>query len=465
MRELKAFEIESAIGGHILKGDPLTCAIGVSIDSRKTSAGDIFFALSGENTDGHRFLENACENGASILVISDKTDKYTAFDATYILVDDTLAALQNLSKWYIKDFAMKKVAVTGSVGKTTTRDMLYSILSQAYRTGTNYGNYNSETGLPLTLLSFDAEMRAAVLEMGMDGPGQIRCLAEIAEPDIAVITNIGISHIERLGSRENIFKAKMEVAENFGSANTLVVNADDDLLSKLDGDKLPYRLIKAGTSEGSDARAFDIRELGEEGLKFCLEYGGEVMEIALPVPGTHNAVNAAIAAAAAIEAGADKKDVIAGLASLSMTGGRLKIHKNQRITVIDDTYNAAPESVKSALKTLASFDGRRKVAILGGMNELGYMSETAHKDVGIFAAESGTDVIITIGEKGKMIAEGALSTAKELSGKVMTFDAKEALEGELERIIKDGDTVLVKASRTIGLETVVEAICRLQEVE
>ncbi len=465
MRELKAVEIASAVNGRIIKGDPMTTAGGVSIDSRKVALNDVFFALLGENTDGHRFIKSASENGASVLVVSKESDDYAAFGGAYILVEDTLEALQSLSKWYIKDFAMKKIAVTGSVGKTTTRDMTYSILSQANSTGTNYGNYNSETGLPLTLLSLDSGMKAAVLEMGMDGPGQISCLAEIAEPDIAVITNIGISHMERLGSRENIFKAKMEIAESFGRENTLVVNADDDFLSMLAGGKLPYKLIKAGTSADADARVFDIKELGEEGVKFSLEYGGEVMNLSLPVPGAHNAVNAAIAAAAAMEAGANRDVVVNGLASLSLTGGRLKIKKSHEVTVIDDTYNAAPESVKSALKTLASFDGKRKIAILGGMNELGDMSEASHRDVGKFAAESGTDVIITIGEKGNMIAEGARSVCKASGVQVITFDTKEGLEAELAGLIKDGDTVLVKASRTIGLETVVEAICGLQEVE
>ena len=478
MDRITAAEIADRSGGKVIKGDPARAALGAETDSRKISEADLFVALKGTVTDGHRFLKRAADAGASVLMVSDPDAPELALifgeeagspdggdKPAVVLVGDTLKGLQELAAGYIKDRPMLKVAVTGSVGKTSTRDLLHAALSVKYVTGKNKANYNSSTGLPLTLLDLTSDMEAAVLEMGMESAGEIRRLAEIAVPDMAVITNIGISHIERLGSRENIRLAKMEVAEKFGPENTLIVNGDDDMLGALKAEELPYKLIKVVTEgSGSDESSYlvkDIRDRGIDGVDFviCGPGGSAAREAAgfpvhLTVPGAHNAINASLALAAACAAGISLPEAIKGIESAELTGSRLRVVRAGDLTLIDDAYNAAPESMISALRTLSVSDGTRRIAVLAGMNELGTDSREEHRRVGREAGKLPLDLMVTIGEKGSDIGEGAA----EAGLPTMRFDTKEEFMERAAEVLRPGDTILFKASRSFALEETVQKL-------
>lgn len=465
MERLTAIEIARMAGGEIISGSENQIAVDVAIDSREASDDSLFVSLKGESTDGHRFIKNAYDNGARTFLVSDLVEAkeygkevFDRNDAAIILVDDTLKALQDFSGEYLRRMSMRCIAVTGSVGKTTTRDMLYAAVSAKYSAGTNKKNYNSETGLPLTLLSFNKKMEVGVLEMGMDALGQIERLVEITEPEAAVITNIGISHIERLGSRENILKAKMEIASEFGPGNTLIINNDDDMLRTINQSYLPYELVKVGTlSEyNPDYLITDIQDRGIDGISFKIKHGDEVHDVKLGTPGAHNALNFGLAVAGAMVMGTSMEEAIRGIKKMKMTGSRLRVIESGEIRIIDDAYNAAPNSMKSALSTLSNTPAKRRVAVLGGINELGELSEKEHRDVGRFAGECDLDLLITIGEMAAWIGEEAQRKSSNL--KSMHFDSKEGVYPLIKEIFKPGDVVLVKASRSYELDKLAEQI-------
>ena len=450
-------DIMAPLKGRLVNGKDDIEVTDVVIDSREAKEGSLFFALIGPNHDAHKFLQGAYDNGCRAAVISDESKvKELPDDFTLVLVEDTLFSLQELSKWYLEGLGLIKVAVTGSVGKTTTRDMIYSCLSRKYTTGTCKHNFNNQVGLPVAILELKESMQVAVLELAMEEKNHIRRLAEISKPDIAVVTNIGISHIEKLGSRENIFQEKMEVAHFFTKENVLVINDDDDMLSTLEDEEKKYTIVRAGTSEEADFSASEIEDLGANGVRFNLNCSQGCFPIRLLVPGAHNAVNAAMAAAACSVLGVAIEDIIAGLAQVEMTDNRLRLSTIGDVCIIDDTYNAAPESMKSAIRTLMKSEGKRKIAILGNMNELGDMAEKAHMEVGKYAAESKVDLLITLGDGGKLIQRGA--EEKGGVGKLMHFDNKEEIIDSLKNLIEGGDVVILKASRTVELEKVAEAI-------
>ena len=469
MEKTRAHKIAKACQGTLILGEGKTEVIDVVIDSRVGNKGSLFVALEGEQTDGHRFIKNAYDNGVRTFLISNEDvakeyamDVFEKDDLDIILVDDTLVALQELAGEYLRNMNMKCIAVTGSVGKTTTRDMLFAAVSEKYKAGTNKKNYNSETGLPLTLLSFTKDMEVGVLEMGMDGEGQIARLVEISEPEAAIITNVGISHIERLGSRENILRAKMEIASEFDSESTLIINGDDDLLSEEVSKPLPYSVLQVGSGkkEGLNYSISDIEDLGIDGVRFKIKNNDlkQEMEIELDVPGSHNAVNCALAVAGAGIMGVPMEDAIRGIQRMKMTGSRLKIVEAGGIRIIDDAYNAAPNSMKSALSTLSNTKSERRIAILGGINELGQLSESEHRGIGEHAASCNIDILITVGEMASWISSEAKKKNKQIE--YMHFDLKEDLYPVLKEILKPGDVVLVKASRSYEFDLIAEEISK-----
>lgn len=475
MIKTKTGEIAKIIGGKIIRGEGRRTVTNVVIDSRETKEQSMFVALKGEFTDGHRFLQSACEQGATCLLISDEEaakeyghDIMRNSSVDVILVEDALFALQELSSHYLMEMDMECIAVTGSVGKTTTRDMLYAAIKTKYITGTNQKNYNSETGLPLTLLSFTPDMEKGVLEMGMDAPGQLARLVEIAPPRAAVITNIGISHIERLGSRKEIFKAKMEIASDFDGENTLVINGDDDMLNLLSDDVLPYEVIRVGTGKNCDYVVKNIEDRGVDGVAFELLYpAGEgnkqSLHVDLPVPGAHNALNSALAVAGAAVMGVGVDDAISGILNMEMTGSRMKVMEADGIKVVDDAYNAAPSSMKSALDMLVHTPGNRRIALLGGINELGALSEEEHRGVGKHIAGLPIDIVITIGDMAGWIEDTAKKECKKQGRDDIIFihvALKEELYGKIDELFRPGDVVLVKASRSYELEILANEIIK-----
>ena len=465
MKKTTIKKIVWEVNGELISGKDSHQIEDVVIDSRAAKPGTLFVALKGDVTDGHRFINPAYENGARAVIIDDldAAEEYGSAiieenDMAIIKVENSLKALQDLSETYLENLNIPCIAVTGSVGKTTTRDMLYGAMSTKYKTGTNKKNYNSETGLPLTLLSFDESMEMGVLEMGMDGPGQILRLTEIVKPEIGVITNIGISHIERLGSREEIFKAKMEIAANFDGENTLVINGDDDLLASLKDREEAYNIVSVGTNEASDYVVKNIEDNGVEGISFTLDTPGETLDVTLPIPGVHNAVNCGLAVAAASLMGVDPKKAVKGIADISLTGSRMRVVEVGGKKIIDDAYNAAPSSMMSAIEVLEHTKGSRRIAILGGINELGELSKREHRRIGEFISNKKIDFLITIGEMGKWIEEGLLEKSDKI--KTVNYSTKEELYPVIDQLFKDGDVILLKASRSYELDELAEEMIK-----
>ena len=356
MRRLSSKEISSAVEGKLYKGNGTNTVSRVVTDSREAGNDDIFFALIGEKNDGHDYLSQVLTRGCRALVISDcdkvnKAIEENDFEENLdvILVEDTKAALQKLSSWYLASLDLKvKVGVTGSVGKTSTRDFLYYVLSEKYRTSRSIKNFNNSFGLPLSILSFGEDTEAAVIEMGMDGKGSIDLLADLVRPDTAVITNIGVSHMENFPGegRNGILNTKLEITNYFNEDSTLIINASNDMLKDLDMKErgIPGNLIKAGDETTCDYITSNVIDKGTEGIEFDLEAEGRKYHIDLPVPGAHNAINAALAIACGVRYGITVEEAIRGLGKVELTEKRLTLKEKNGITVIDDTYNAAPDS-------------------------------------------------------------------------------------------------------------------------
>jgi len=463
MKEIKALEAAAAVSGKLISGASDAGIQGISIDSRKVGRGQAFFAIPGERVNGHDYLENAIMAGCSALFISREMDPVVwAFaenrGVAVIRVEDTETALQDLAKYYLTLFPVRKVAVTGSTGKTTTKEMLYWILSEKYQTVRNLGNYNNLIGLPLSVFDINEGTEAVVFEMGMDRPGEIRRLCEIVKPEIGIITNIGLSHIERLGSRENILKAKMEMTELFAEKNTLIINMDNDLLSGLPK-KAGYRIITAGKAGGAEIQIADVEDHGEDGISFLLKKGEESQKFQLSAAGLHNASNGALAVAAALELGLTMEEAACGLTRLSDSDKRLHITEKNGIKVIDDTYNASPDSMRAALDVLAGIRGERHIAILGDMFELGEKEEEYHFQIGEYASHSGVNVVISVGKNARFIAEGA----RKGGTKAVHFETKDLLLVVLAQWIRSGDVVLVKGSRGMAMEKIVAQLQKAGE--
>ena len=458
MREFTFREIEKAVGGKQIWGSPDTVVLGVSKDSREAYEGSLFFPLKGEKYDAHSFLPQVIQRGCRTFLISDEEILKALKgkeNLDIIKVKDTTVALQDLAGYYLKQMSPKKIAVTGSVGKTSTKDMIHCVCCSKYKTGKTKGNQNNHIGLPLGILSFDEDTEAAVLEMGMDRPGEIDFLADLVRPDIGVITNIGISHKENLGSREGIFRAKMELVNYFGRENVLIINSGKDFLLKknIEGE---YRLISAGAETDNDFIVSDIRDKGEKGTEFFIKYRDKKQLFKLSAPGRHNAFNAALAAACGMEMGIDLKESSEALLSLEITTGRLTVKAGNGIKVIDDTYNASPDSMKAGIDTLVAVSSKRKIAILGDMFELGDDADIHHRKIGEYAKNAGADMVIAVGEMAENIARGAAE-------KGHYYKSKEALKKDIDEIVKSGDAVLVKASRGMEMEEIVKILVDKQE--
>lgn len=430
----------------------------VVIDSREACGGALFVAIIGESLDGHKFIESAYENGCRAFLVNESANidfKYD--DAVIIEVENTEIALGDIAKKYKEKFDIPYIGITGSVGKTTTRDMVYSVVSKQFKSLKNEKNLNNQFGVPLTLFNLDETHECAVIEMGMSGFKEIEYLADVVEPDIGIITNIGLSHVERLGSQDGILNAKMEITTNFKESNTLIINGDDPYLKKVDVNKGEYRVIRVGFEDHNDIKCIHYHMM-ESGCIFECEVNGEVGEYILPISGKHNIYNAMAAIAVGVSLGMDKRKIREGLRDFKLTAMRLDIIENDKsgITIINDTYNASPDSMKASLDILSLYN-RRKVAILGDIFELGEYTEQGHRSVGAYSVNKA-DVLVLVGDSAKYIAEEALKQGFRPS-LVYHYDNKEDIK--LNEILKEKDVVLVKASRGMGLEYVVERIKEL----
>lgn len=458
MKKLKIKEICSAVNGQLILGEEENYIERVSTDSRTTLKGDLFFPIIGESHDAHKFIPMAIEGGCRSFIVSDRKEIMNHLltnQLDVILVEDTTKALQKLASYYLSTFRIKKIGVTGSTGKTTTKDMLYYICSEKYKTARNVGNFNNHIGLPLTVLGFEEGIEVGILEMGMSEFDEINLLADIVRPDIGIITNIGTSHIENLGDREGILKAKLEITNFFNEANVLVINEINDLLTK-ENTKGVYKSLSIGNNGKSDFILSSITDRGEEGIGFTIEHKLETQRFELTIPGRHNAINGALAVAAAMELGISMEEAARGLAKIELTDKRLNIKGKNGIKVIDDTYNASPESMKAGIDVLMATKGIRKIAILADMLELGEESPKYHSEVGDYVAKKKVDLLIAVGDEAKYIAEAS----KTILGdeKVYYYSDKEKLMSKISTILQLGDIILVKGSRGMEMDQVVKKI-------
>ncbi len=429
----------------------------VVIDSRKIEPGGIFIATKGERVDGHDFIEQVAQKGA-LGVICEKQPKECGIP--YILVEDSFAALKAIAEYYRMQLTVPVVGITGSVGKTSTKEMIAGVLSQAFCVLKTEGNFNNEVGLPLTLLRIRSEHEVAVVEMGISDFGEMHRLSKMARPDICVMTNIGQCHLENLGTREGILKAKSEIFDFMNPQGHIFVNGDDDMLLTIEqkGDCMP---VHFGMQPSNEVFASDVMNKGLLGSRATIHMGLEVFETEIPLPGAHMVYNALAAAAVAGCLGLQKEQIKQGIAGVKAVGGRSHVMSLPSYTVIDDCYNANPVSMKAAIDLLTTAIGR-KVAVLGDMFELGEKECALHKEIGFYAAEKGIDIIVCTGALSKYMYEGAVQSPSENlkaatinEKEVYYFAAREEMLQGLPDILKPGDNILVKASHGMHFEEVV----------
>lgn len=429
----------------------------ISTDSRTLRPGDLFVALRGENFDGHQFVGKAAKSGASGAVVEHTWKGEVPEQFALVRVENTLIAYQNIAAAYRKSLRLKVLCITGSNGKTSTKDFTAAVLGRRYRVTKTEGNFNNHVGLPRTILDANAQHEIAVWEIGMNHPGEIAALATIAAPDAAIITNIGIAHIEFMGSRETIAAEKGALAQAVGPGGVVILNADDPYSGGI-ASKTRARSVLAGTENG-DVRAVEIRQ-SASGCEFTILEGAHRCRAQLPVPGLHMVQNAILAVAAGRCFGLSLEECAGGLAAAPLTKARLQIREIHGVQFIDDSYNANPESVNAALRTLAELDtDGRRIAVLGEMRELGAESEQGHREIGETAATLRIDQLIAIGDLGQKIADAAHNAGLENSVAVPSTSSAAALLAE---DVRPGDLVLVKGSRSARTEKVMEEFARRQ---
>ena len=452
MQTLTVKDIIRATGGELEAKTAATAGLeidNITIDSREVREGSLFSPIKGESRDGHDFINSALVHGASVS-LTEKTVRVSE-PGTIIRVKDTRRALGDIARYYKQKYPVKSVAITGSVGKTTTKDLVYAVLSERFRSYKTQKNFNNDLGVPLTIFGIEKEHEMAVIEMGMNHFGEIDYLAGIAKPDIGIITNIGMSHIENLGSREGILKAKMEIANGFTEKNTLYINGDDEYLKTVKGGS--YKLVSFGTSPENNIYAKDIAPQGLDGVDFTVVYPGGEIKAHITRPGVHNVYNALAAVCAGLHFGVTPEEIARGLRDCEYSGERLEIIRHKDFEIINDCYNASPDSIRAALKVLSYSDKPRKVAILGDVLEMGGFAADAHRELGKDALQA--DMLITAGKNARELAEGAKAAGMK---DVTSYDTTDELLKDIEKLVRPGDCVLVKASHGMKFVKITDAI-------
>ncbi|OXM86050.1 UDP-N-acetylmuramoyl-tripeptide--D-alanyl-D-alanine ligase [Paenibacillus rigui] len=460
--------IAEMAGGTLAPGtDPSLIIHGVSKDTRTLPPGCLYIPLIGESFDGHQFVQDAIDKGAAASFWQ-KDHEQPPAGVPLIFVEDTLAALQTLAKSYHQQLDVRIVGITGSNGKTTTKDMTAAVLSTTYKVHKTLGNYNNHIGLPLTLLQLEEDTQIAILEMGMSSRGEIRFLSELAEPEIALITNIGESHLLQLGSREEIARAKTEILAGLQQDGTLVYNGDEPLieqvLSELEQNDAPmktkrYHRVKFGAGSHNDLVPIHVR-MDAAGTHFEVQRFNEV-PFYIPLLGSHNVVNALSAIAVGVHFGIAVTTIAQGLKTFEMTSMRIEMMKAPSgLTILNDAYNASPTSMKAALKLLKELQGyKRKIVVLGDMLELGDQEAEFHRQIGAMLDPQQIDRVYVFGKLARHIADEAARRYPQ--GRVLVFDDKSRLAQALAAYAASDDVVLVKGSRGMKLEQVVQLLQQL----
>ncbi len=460
MQNLSLETIIKYSGAELLQGDRDRIIEEIVIDSREVKDNYLFIAIIGENQDGHLYLKDALKNGAKAVIVDREIEsKFVKGSEISILkVDDTTKALQDIAHNYRKSFAeLKVIAVTGSAGKTTTKDLIYSVLEQKYSCLKTEGNYNNHIGLPLTLLRLTADNKFAVLEMGMSALGEIERLAKIAEPDFGIVTNVAAAHLEQLGSLENIAEAKKELIDQLGKEDTAILNYDNTYTRKM-GETAESEVLYFGFERGADIQVLDYYfDSEKEKLSFKVKHEKQDYTFNFKKAGRHNIYNAMTAIIIALKIGLKPEEIQQGLLQAEFSANRMEIIKlSNGARIINDSYNANPLAVKAALDVLEELKAERKIAILASMLELGSESKLKHQEVGAYAVQKGVDLLITIGSKARAIAAGADS--EMAADQIIILDNNQDCIDYLAAEIKADDLILIKGSRANKLEEIIAVI-------
>lgn len=460
MKSLTVKDIITVCDGKLICGNEEQVCENFSKDTRQINEGDVYVGIKGEKFDGSLFYEEALKQGAKVCLLGEielQEEVYKKYEgATIITVKDTLKALQKLASYKRSLYDIPVVAITGSVGKTSTKDMVASVVMQSYHVLKTQGNYNNQIGLPLTILGLK-DHTALVVEMGMSEAGEISKLTNIAKPNICVITNVGTAHIGNLGSRENILKAKLEILEGLSKDGTLVINNDNDLLHKWNMENNTYQVIDFGIENQSKVMAKDIN-LKEYESNFLTNINGETVEVTVPVSGVHFVYNALCAICVGETLHISKEHILKGIKEFELSKNRMEIIENKDgVTIINDCYNANFDSMKASIESLSRMNAKQKIAVLGDMLELGEYSKDLHEKVGIEVAKNKIDLLITVGKEARNIAKQAIMEGMDQDKIYQLETIEEAI-----RIIKEqsqkGDAILVKASNGMNFKRIVEAI-------
>lgn len=450
-------KIVEICNGILISGNKELEVIDFTRDTREVKPGDMYIGIKGEHTDGNDYFETAFENGAMGVLLQklpeeEKLKKYS--DKVVIKVEDSINAIQKIAKYKRELANIPLVAITGSVGKTSTKDMVSSVIAQKFDVLKTEGNYNNHIGLPLTLLKLKNET-ASVLEMGMNHLGEISLLTNIAKPTVCILTNVGTSHIGNLGSRENILKAKLEILEGLNENGTVIINNDNDLLHEWKEKENKYNICTYGIEEKSDYMAYNISEAAD-GSTFDIDIENNTYNIKVPVGGIHFIYNSLCAIASGRLFGINMEKIIKGISTFKLTAKRMDIEKiENNVTVINDSYNASYDSMKAALEVLGKTTSNKKIAVLGDMLELGSYEKELHEKVGEEVVKNHIDVLITVGPRAKSISK----KAKEL-GMTEIYQCENNEEGAkiLKNIISQNDAILLKAANAMKLGEILEKL-------
>ena len=456
MIEQNIIAIAKACNGVIINRGNIETVNEISTDTRTLKKGNLFVPLMGENFDGHIFIGEAIKKGASaILVQEDRKGNIIDADGVNIIqVEDTLKALTQIARYYKNLFNIPFIGITGSVGKTTAKDLIAGVLSGKYNVHKNIGNLNNEIGLPITLFNLEHHHDISVLEMGMSSYGEILNLVNVVHPNIAIITNIGVSHIKYFGSKGNIMKAKMEITANLKNGDYLLVNGDDEYLKNIDRKDRGYNIIFYGLSSHNDFYPIDVKNLGAGGSSFTMDVGGKLARFKIKQLGLHNVYSGLAAIWIATGYGMTPEEIQNGLNNFELSGMRLEVINKNNIKIIDDTYNASPDSMKAAIDVLESVEAGRKIAVLGNMFELGNFSEKGHKEVGEYLADKKIDLLVTVGEMAYWISSEAEKKGFKKES-IFAVSTNEDAINILRRNVRDDDAVLIKGSRGMIMEEIV----------
>lgn len=464
MKYLNVKKILEVTNGELISGKEEVVCKKFSKDTRIINKGDVYIGIKGETFDGNLFWKQAFDNGAEVVIISgieiSNEDKEKFKNKTIIKVEDSLEALYKIAEAKREMYKIPVIAITGSVGKTSTKDIVASVVSKKYKTLKTIGNNNNNIGLPFTLLRLEDE-EAMVLEMGMNHFGEISLLSRIAKPDICIITNIGTSHIGNLGSRENILKAKLEILEGNPNA-TIIINNDNDLLKKwYDENKMNNKIITYGIHEKSDIMGNEIVLKGDESDFICnIKKDEEKFKVKVPVGGEHFVLNALCAVSVGKELGISTDEIVSGIEEFELTKKRMEITQINGTKIINDAYNASYESMKASLKYLSECKEKNKIAILGDMFELGEYTEQLHRKVGKEVEKNQIDILICSGNYSKYIIDQAKQSGMK-ENNIYYFEDKEKIPQELKKLVIGNDVILIKASNATKFYELAEKIKKI----